>query len=78
MGFFDDIFKDVNAFTSEIQNLKDELVSSVLDPTGELRDTVSEIASELTGKGSSAVSSDDAATDDTTTPVSDVTSSTTE
>jgi len=78
MGFFDDIFKDVNAFTNEIQNLKDELVSSVLDPTGELRDTVSEIASELTGKGSSAVSSDDAATDDTTTPVSDVTSSTTE
>jgi len=78
MGFFDDIFKDVNAFTNEIQNLKDELVSSVLDPTGELRDTVSEIASELTGKGSSAVSGDDAATDDTTAPVSDVTSSTTE
>ena len=78
MGFFDDIFKDVNAFTNEIQNLKDELVSSVLDPTGELRDTVSEIASELTGKGSSAVSSNDVATDDTTTPVSDVTSSTTE
>jgi len=78
MGFFDDIFKDVNAFTNEIQNLKDELVSSVLDPTGELRDTVSEIAGELTGKGSSAVSSDDAVTNDASTPVSDVTSSTTE
>ncbi len=53
MGFFDDLFTDVRAFTDEIQGLKDELVSSVLDPSGELRDTVNEIAGEITGKGSS-------------------------
>ena len=57
MGFFDDIFADVKVFTDEIQGLKDELVSSVLDPTGELRDTVTEIAGELTGSGSNTGSS---------------------
>jgi hypothetical protein len=51
MGFFDDLFTDVRAFTDEIQTIKDELVSSVLDPSGELRDTVNEIAGEITGKG---------------------------
>jgi len=52
MGFFDDIFNDVRTFTDELQDLKQELVSSVLDPTGELRDTVNEIAGEITGKPS--------------------------
>ncbi|MDB5162495.1 MAG: hypothetical protein JWO54_684 [Candidatus Saccharibacteria bacterium] len=50
MGFFDDLFSDVRAFTDEIQELKQELVSSVLDPTGDLRNTVNEIAGEVTGK----------------------------
>jgi hypothetical protein len=52
MGFFDDIFNDVRTFTDELQDLKQELVSSVLDPTGELRDRVNEIAGEITGKPS--------------------------
>jgi hypothetical protein len=51
MGFFDDLFNDVRVFTDEIQTIKDELVSSVLDPSGQLRDTVNDIASEITGKG---------------------------
>jgi len=55
MGFFDDIFTDVRAFTDELQDLKQELVSSVLDPTGELRDTVNEIAGEITGKPAGAI-----------------------
>jgi len=50
MGFFDEIFADVKVFTDELQDLKQELVSSVLDPSGELRDTVNEIAGEITGK----------------------------
>jgi hypothetical protein len=50
MGFLDDLFADVKVFTDEIQDLKQELVSSVLDPTGELRNTVNDIASEVTGK----------------------------
>lgn len=49
MGFFDEIFTDVRAFTNELQEIKEELVSSVLDPSGELRDTVNEIASDFTG-----------------------------
>ena len=65
MGFFDDIFTDVRSFTDEIQGLKDELVSSVLDPTGELRNTVNEIAGELTG---SAGSTPSAPTDDAVVP----------
>jgi len=52
MGFFDDIIKDVQAFTDEFKEIKDELVSSVVDPSGDLRDTAKEIANELTGKGS--------------------------
>jgi len=66
MGFFDDIFADVKVFTDEIQGLKDELVSSVLDPTGELRDTVTEIASEFTGSGSDSSYSGGASTTDVT------------
>jgi division protein CdvB (Snf7/Vps24/ESCRT-III family) len=50
MGFLDDLVKDVRAFTDEIQEIKEELVSSVLDPSGELRSTVNEIAGEITGK----------------------------
>jgi hypothetical protein len=62
MGFLDDIFSDVRAFTDELQDLKQELVSSVLDPSGELRDTVNEIAGEITGKPSapSVTNTDDA------------------
>ena len=60
MGFFDDILSEVRVFTDEIQDLKQELVSSVLDPSGQLRDTVNEITSELTGTSapSSEVASD--------------------
>jgi hypothetical protein len=69
MGFLDDIFKDVKVFTDEIQSLKEELVSSVVDPTGELRNTVNEIAGEIVGTSSSQASSsssdDTAKTDDT-------------
>jgi len=54
MGFFDEIFTEVRAFTEEFQDLKQELVSSVLDPSGELRDTVNEIAGEITGKSISS------------------------
>jgi len=54
MGFLDDLIKDVRVFTDEIQDIKQELVSSVLDPSGELRSTVSEIAGEITGKNSSS------------------------
>jgi len=50
MGFFDELFSDVKAFTDEIQDLKQELVSSVLDPTGELKDTISGIASDIKSK----------------------------
>ncbi len=63
MGFLDDIFKDVKVFTDEIQSLKEELVSSVVDPSGELRNTVNEIAGEITG--TSQPSSDAVKTDDT-------------
>jgi hypothetical protein len=49
MGFIEDIFADVRVFTDEIQSLKEELVSSVIDPTGQLRSTVNEIAGEITG-----------------------------
>jgi len=67
MGFFDDIFADVKVFTDEIQGLKDELVSSVLDPTGELRDTVTDIANEFTGSGSDSSYSGGSSTTDVTT-----------
>jgi len=75
MGFFDDIFADVRTFTDEIQNLKEELVSSVLDPTGELRDTVNEIAGELTGTGTQVSASTATPTDDpmvSSTPIDNV------
>ena len=52
MGFLDDLIKDVRVFTDEIQDIKQELVSSVLDPSGELRSTVNEIAADITGKNS--------------------------
>lgn len=64
MGFFDEILADVKVFTDEIQGIKDEFVSAVIDPTGDLRDTVNDIAGQLTG---SAPSDDSAYSDDTTT-----------
>ena len=54
MGFLDDLIKDVRVFTDEIQEIKQEFVSSVLDPSGELRSTVNEIAGDITGKSSSS------------------------
>ena len=54
MGFLDEIFTDVRAFTNELQDIKQEFVSSILDPSGELKTTVNEIADKFTGK--SAVS----------------------
>ena len=56
MGFLDDLIKDVRSFTDEIQDIKQELVSSVLDPSGELRDKVNEIAGEITGSNASSPS----------------------
>lgn len=53
MGLFDGLFDDIKVFTDEFQGIKDELVSSVIDPTGELRDTVSQIAGEITGNSTS-------------------------
>lgn len=46
MGFFDELISGVKAYES----LKDELISTVVGSSGELRSTVNEIASELTGK----------------------------
>jgi division protein CdvB (Snf7/Vps24/ESCRT-III family) len=52
MGFLDDIISDVRVITGQIDEFKQEFVSSVLDPSGELRDTVNQIAGEITGKTS--------------------------
>ncbi len=74
MGFLDEILADVKVFTDEIQSLKEELVSSVIDPTGQLRNTVNEIAGEIAGTNPTPPPTDDAAkTDDTS---SDTTSPT--
>ena len=64
MGFLEDIFADVKVFTDEIQNLKEELVSQVIDPTGELRNTVNDIAGQITGTSDTS-STDDVKADDT-------------
>lgn len=56
MGFLDDILSDVRVFTNEIQDIKKEFVSSVLDPSGEVRDTVNELTGKLTGKSEAAPS----------------------
>jgi hypothetical protein len=50
MGFFDELLADVKVFTDEFQSLKEEIVTSVIDPTGELKNTVSEIATQLKDK----------------------------
>ncbi len=84
MGFFDDfggIFSDLKELGDELQGIKDEFVSSVVDPTGELRDAVSGIASDLTGQAQTI--KDDitggitdvtaAASDVTRIPISDIT-----
>lgn len=50
MGFFDDLFADVKAFTDEIEDIKQELVSAVLEPTNEFRETATDISSKLKEK----------------------------
>ena len=68
MGFFDlfgDIAPELKELGQELQGLKDEVISSVMDPSGELRDTISGIANDLTGQAT-------AIADDTSTAVQDV------
>jgi len=51
MGIFDLISNyvpELSELGNEIQGLKDEFVSSIMEPTTELRETVSGIASGLT------------------------------
>ncbi|MFZ1301809.1 MAG: hypothetical protein WAQ27_04535 [Candidatus Microsaccharimonas sp.] len=59
MGFFDEILSDFKSINDELQGLKDEFISSVVDPSGELRDTVREFTNDLSGNSSAPV--DDAA-----------------
>ena len=47
MGFFDDLLADVKVFTDEFQSIKDDLVSTVLDSSTDLRQTATEIAGEI-------------------------------
>ena len=54
MGFLDDlgfgeILSSVREMTNEIAGLKDDIVSSVLEPVTGLQDTVQDITGSLTG-----------------------------
>ncbi|MES2630688.1 MAG: hypothetical protein V4611_01910 [Patescibacteria group bacterium] len=63
MGLFDlfgDLAPELKELGNELQGIKDEFISSVVDPTGELRDTITGIASDLTGQATAI--SDDAST----------------
>jgi len=54
MGLFDlfsEIIPELKDLGNEIQGIKDEFISSVVDPSGELRDVVNGIASDFTGQG---------------------------
>ncbi len=53
MGLFDflgDIAPELKDLGADLQGFKDDLVSSVVDPSGELRDAISGIATDLTGQ----------------------------
>lgn len=68
MGLFDlfgDIIPELKELGDELQGIKDEFVSSVVDPSGELRDAITGIASDLTGQAT-------AIADDASTAVQDV------
>lgn len=72
MGWIEEIFADVKVFSDEIQSIKDEFVSSIIDPSGELGATVNEIVGEISGTSSSTSSStDDTAKTSTSIAVSD-------
>jgi hypothetical protein len=49
VGFFDELLADVKVFTDEFQSIKEELVSTVLDSSSDLRETATEIAGEIDG-----------------------------
>lgn len=46
----DDLADSVNEFTSGLDELRDEVVSSIIGPTEELKDTVHDIAGSLNGE----------------------------
>ena len=54
MGFFDDlgigdIISSVREMSEEISGLKDDIVSSVVDPVTGFQDTVKDISSSISG-----------------------------
>ncbi len=54
MGFFDDlgigdIISSVREMSEEISGLKDDIVSSVVDPVTGFQDTVQDISSSISG-----------------------------
>lgn len=63
MGLFDlfgELAPELQDLGNELQGIKDDFVSSVVDPSGELRDTINGIASDITGGtvGDESASSD--------------------
>jgi len=81
MGLFDifaEIVPELKDLGNEIQGIKDDLISSVMEPSTEFRDTVNGIASDLTGQSesgaaidASTLSSEASASPKTSIPISD-------
>lgn len=81
MGLLDDfseLFTGINELSDEIRGLKDDFLSTVIEPGQELKDTVTDIAGSVTGSVTGAVSgavSSLPVVDDVTTVVDDIATS---
>jgi len=69
MGLFDDfseLFAGISELGDELKGLKDDFISSVIEPGQELKDTVGDITSTVTGKVNDATNSATSAVQDLT------------